>query len=283
LQARHLRAMPYLRALAFVLTLAGAFLFLVPLQALARRRGWPIQHRVQTRFCRAVCAIIGIKVAARGALPSNAPRFVVANHVSWTDIIALASLYPFVFLAKREVASWPVLGLLARLQGTVFVERGAKQDVARVNDALVDVLRAGGDLVVFPEGTSSEGAKVLPFRSAHFAPLETLAARGEAPTLAPVAIAYSDGIERIDVGWYGDMTFLPHLWRLMKRRCTQCHIAFADPVVTADKDRKALAAETRACVEELLTSLNGSRDRKSSQSSCFETVSTQPPQHDDCF
>jgi 1-acyl-sn-glycerol-3-phosphate acyltransferase len=283
LQARHLRAMPYLRAFGFVLILAGAFVFLAPLQALARRRGWPIQHRVQTRFCRAVCAIIGIRVEARGALPSSAPRFVVANHVSWTDIIALASLYPFVFLAKREVASWPVLGLLARLQGTVFVERGAKQDVARVNDALADVLRAGGDLVVFPEGTSSEGAKVLPFRSAHFAPLETLAERGEAPTLAPVAIAYSDGARRIDVGWYGDMTFLPHLWSLMKRRCTQCHIAFGDPVEMAGKDRKSLAAETRACVEELLTSLNGSHDRKSSQSSCFETVATQPPQHDDCF
>ena len=220
--------MAYLRALAFVLTLTGAFIFLVPLQALARRRGWPIQHAIQTRFCRVVCAVIGIKVEARGALPSTAPRFVVANHVSWTDIIALASLYPFVFLAKSEVASWPVLGLLARLQGTVFVERGARQDVARVNDALADVLRAGGDLVVFPEGTSSDGAAVLPFRSAHFAPLEAMAARGEAPTLAPVAISYSDGARRIDVGWYGDMSFLPHLWSLMKRGRTQCHIVFGE-------------------------------------------------------
>ena len=177
--------MAYLRALAFVLTLAGAFIFLVPLQALARRRGWQIQHTIQTRFCR-IIAVIGIKVDARGALPSTAPRFVVANHVSWTDIIALASLYPFVFLAKSEVANWPVLGLLARLQGTIFVERGARQDISRVNDSLADVLRAGGDLVVFPEGTSSDGAAVLPFRSAHFAPLEAIAARGEAPTLAPV-------------------------------------------------------------------------------------------------
>ncbi|WP_018407731.1 lysophospholipid acyltransferase family protein [Methylocystis rosea] len=247
--------MPYLRALAFALTLTGALLFLVPLQALARRRGWPIQHAIQTRFCRVVCAVIGIKVEARGALPLTAPRFVVANHVSWTDIIALASLYPFVFLAKSEVASWPVLGLLARLQGTIFVERGAKQDIARVNEALADVLRAGGDLVVFPEGTSSDGADVLAFRSAHFAPLEAMTARGEAPTLAPVAISYSDGLERIDVGWYGDMTFLPHLWRLMKRGRTQCHIAFGEDVETAGKDRKTLAMETRASVRELLASL----------------------------
>jgi 1-acyl-sn-glycerol-3-phosphate acyltransferase len=150
-----------------------------------------------------------------------------------------------------------VLGLLARLQGTVFVERGAKQDVARVNDALADVLRAGGDLVVFPEGTSSDGAQVLPFRSAHFAPLETLAARGEAPTLTPVAIAYSDSARQIDVGWYGDMTFLPHLWRLMKRRRTQCHVAFGDPVETTAKDRKTLAMETRERVRALLESVDG--------------------------
>ncbi|MFO1124289.1 MAG: lysophospholipid acyltransferase family protein [Methylocystis sp.] len=255
--AGHLRAMPYLRAFAFLLTLAGAFVFLVPLQALARRRGWPLQHRIQTRFCRAICAVIGIRVEAQGALPSDAPRFVVSNHVSWTDIIALASLYPFVFLAKSEVANWPVLGLLARLQGTIFVERGARQDVARVNDAIADVLRTGGDLVVFAEGTSSEGVEVLPFRSAHFAPLEELAARGESPTLAPVAIVYSDGARRIDVGWYGDMTFLPHLWRLMKRGDARCHVIFGKAIGTSGKDRKALAIETRARVKELLASLGG--------------------------
>lgn len=247
--------MPHLRALAFALTLTGAFVFLVPLQLLARRRGWPIQHAIQTRFCRAICTAIGIKVETRGALPTPAPRYVVANHVSWTDIIALASLYPFVFLAKREVANWPLLGLLARLQGTIFVERSAKRDVARVNDALADVLRARGDLVVFPEGTSSDGGEVLPFRSAHFAPLEEMAARGEAPTLAPVAIAYSDGTRRIDVGWYGDMTFLPHLWSLMKRGRARCHIAFGAPIETSGKDRKTLAEETRARVQALLASL----------------------------
>lgn len=273
--------MAYLRASAFFFTLTGALIFLVPLQALARRRGWPIQHAIQTRFCRTVCAIIGINIEAQGALPPRAPRFVVANHVSWTDIVALASVYPLVFLAKSEVARWPVLGLLARLQGTVFVERGSRQDVARVNDALADVLRAGGDLVVFPEGTSSDGADVLPFRSAHFAPLEAMAARGEAPTLAPVAISYSNGAHRIDVGWYGDMTFLPHLWSLMKRGRTLCHIVFGEEVATAGKNRKTLAAETHARVQKLLASHR--RNRESPQSSCFETVAAQPPQHEDCL
>jgi len=249
--------MPYLRAIAFVVAMTASFVFIVPVQALARRRGWPIQRAIQTSFCRVVCAVIGIRIEARGALPSDAPRFVVSNHVSWTDIIALASVYPFVFLAKREVANWPALGLLARLQGTVFVERGARQDVARVNEALAEVMRAGGDLVVFPEGTSSDGADVLPFRSAHFAPLEAMAARGETPALAPAAIAYSDGARRIDVGWYGDMTFLPHLWGLMKRGGARCHIVFGAPIETKGKDRKALAAEARLSVQELLALLDG--------------------------
>lgn len=259
--------MPQLRALAFVVTLTAAFVFVVPVQALARRRGWALQHAIQTGFCRVMCAIIGVKVEARGALPGPAPRFVVANHVSWTDIIALASLHPFVFLAKSEVKNWPALGQLARLQGTVFIERGARQDVARANDALANVICAGGDLVVFAESTSSDGAKVLPFRSAHFAPLEALAAQGAAPTLAPAAISYSNGMERIDVGWYGDMTFLPHLWRLMKRGDARCHIIFGEAIETDGKDRKALAAETEAQVRALLDCAGESRgDNKHSAS-----------------
>ncbi len=252
--------MPYVRALAFVITLTAVFIFVVPVQALARRRGWALQHTIQTRFCRVICAIIGVKVEAHGALPGEAPRFVVANHVSWTDIIALASLYPFVFLAKSEVAGWPALGRLARLQGTVFVERGARQDVARVNAALGKIMRAGDDLVIFAEGTSSDGVKVLPFRSAHFAALEALAAQGAAPTLAPAAISYSNGAGRIDVGWYGDMTFLPHLWRLMKRGDARCRIIFGEAIKTDGKDRKALAAETHTQVRALLASHYASRD-----------------------
>jgi len=133
--------MPYLRALAFVAAMAAAFLVLVPVQALARRRGWAIQHAIQTSFCRIICATIGIRVETLGALPAAAPRFVVSNHVSWTDIVALASVAPLVFLAKSEVASWPVLGFLARLQGTVFVPRGSRKDIARVNEELSAALR----------------------------------------------------------------------------------------------------------------------------------------------
>ena len=241
--------MPYLRAFAFVAVMAASFVFLVPVQALARRRGWPIRHKIQTGFCRAVCAAIGVKVVAKGALPLKTPRLLVANHVSWTDIIALASLHPFIFVAKSEVADWPVLGFLAKLQGTIFVDRGSRKDVARVNGALADALGAGGDVVIFAEGTSSDGTQVLPFNSAHFAPLAGLAVDA---VIAPAAIFYSNGEKPIDVGWYGDMTFLPHLWSLMKRGGARCHVAFGELIATRGKDRKALAAETQAQVAALL-------------------------------
>lgn len=246
--------MPYLRALAFAAAMAAAFLFLVPLQALARRRGWAIQHAIQTGFCRIICATIGIRVETLGALPAAAPRFVVSNHVSWTDIIALASIAPLVFLAKSEVAHWPVLGFLARLQGTVFVPRGSRKDIPRVNAALCDTLREGRDLVVFPEATSSDGTGVLPFRPAHFDALQHFDAEA---AVAPAAIVYTDGARPVDVGWYGDMTFLPHLWSLMKRDGVQCHVAFGEAIPARGKDRKTLAAEAETRVQKLLEALRG--------------------------
>ncbi len=170
--------MPYLRALAFLLALTATLVFAAPLQWLARRFDWPLQHRIQMAFCRVMLAIIGIRVEAHGKIPGASPRFVVANHVSWTDILALASVQPLVFLAKKEVASWPVLGFLARLQGTVFVERENRRAIPLVNAALSEKMRGGNDVVVFAEGTSSDGTSVLKFNAAHFAMLADMQAAG---------------------------------------------------------------------------------------------------------
>jgi 1-acyl-sn-glycerol-3-phosphate acyltransferase len=252
--------MPYLRAFAFVLAMTGAFVVFVPVQWLARRRRWRLRHRIQTGFCRTMCAIIGIEVREHGRLAGETPRFVVANHVSWTDIIALASRYPLVFLAKREVASWPALGFLARLQGTVFVDRADRRAIPIVNQALAERLRKGEDVVVFAEGTSSDGNGVLKFNASHFALLRDLAVDEAAPvaaTLAPAAILYTerddgDADGRLDVGWYGDMTFLPHLWGLMKRGGAKCHILWGEAVDPSSGDRKALARTTEERVRDLL-------------------------------
>lgn len=240
--------MAYLRAFIFVVAMTASFLFFVPLQALARRRGWAIQDTIQTGFCRVICAIIGIRIEIQGRLSGLPPRLVVANHISWTDVIALASVAPFVFLAKREVSTWPLLGLLARIQGTVFVTRGSRSDIPQVNAELSAVLRRGRDLVVFPEGTSSDGTNVLTFRPAHF---ETLQGYKGAATIVPTALLYTDGVKSIDVGYYGDMAFLPHLWSILKRGGITCHIYFDEAISANGEDRKALAAGTEARVRGL--------------------------------
>lgn len=251
--------MPYLRALLFVLAMAFFVILVSPLQARARAAGSAIQHWIQKFFCRTMCRVIGIEVEAVGELGARAPRFVVANHVSWTDIIAIASLYPLVFLAKGEVKNWPVLGFLARLQGTIFVDRSRRQDIPKVNAALARELREGKDLVVFAEGTSSDGVTVLKFNASHFAMLHELARAPESCAVAviPVAFAYfprdvGEG-KPIDVGWYADMTFLPHLWSLMSRGGARCKILFGAPIdPAAYPDRKALAEATQASVAQLL-------------------------------
>jgi len=251
--------MPYARALAFALLLAVSILFVSPVQWLARRFDWPLHRRIQVGFCRAACAVIGVRIDARGAtLPGRAPRLLVSNHVSWSDIIVLAALHPLTFLAKSEVSSWPVLGFLARLQGTVFVERGNRKAIPLVNAALTRELAAGRDLVIFAEGTSSDGTRVLEFKSAHFPGGEAMA---EAD-LAPVALRYCDSRgASVDVGWYGDMTFLPHLWRLMKRDDLVCRVAFGDLVAPQGHDRKALAAALHEKVSGLLEGMRAADER----------------------
>lgn len=229
----------YLRALALVLVILFGAVALAPLQTLARRRGWRLQHSIQTGFCRAACRAIGLKVSARGALPDQAPRLVVANHVSWTDIIALASLYPLVFLSKSEVESWPLLGLLARVQGTIFVERETRRDIARASRALAETLSSGRDVVVFPEGTSTDGGAILPFRPG---PFEALQKTSEPAVVAPVALRYTDRAGRpVDLGWYGDMSLVDHIRRLLRQNGAICHIRFGEAISAVGSDRKTTA------------------------------------------
>jgi 1-acyl-sn-glycerol-3-phosphate acyltransferase len=249
--------MSWLRALAFVLTLAFFALLVAPLQFFARRRGWRICEEIQKIFCRTMNRVIGIEVIAHGALPGAPPRFIAGNHVSWTDILAIASLYPVTFLAKSEVARWPVLGAFARLQGTIFIDRARRAAIPAANAALARELKAGRDVVVFAEGTSTDGSKLLNYKASHFAMLQA-AAEGE-PALeisaTPIAFVYAPrgGAPRegFDVGWHGDMSFLPHLWSLLERGGARCHVLFGAPLRPEHfSDRKTLAKaaeeETRA-------------------------------------
>lgn len=205
---------------------------------------------------RRMLRVFGVRVSAAGDTPRAGQ--LVCNHLSYLDILVLASLAPVVFVAKADVSSWPVLGWLARLAGTVFVRRDHRSDVARVNMEMRAALDAGGLLVVFPEGTSSDGKTVLPFRSSLFEPAIHISAPIHAGC---IEYRMLEGDPAEEVCYWRDMTLLPHLFNLLGRPSVDVRVAFA-PVVGGDSDRKELArrahAETLALHGELADIYNDS-------------------------
>ena len=184
-------------------------------------------------------------------MPSGRPLLIAANHVSWLDIVVLSAAMPVSFVAKSEVAGWPGIGLLARLQNTIFVDRKRRLQTAATARAIGQRLSAGGAVVLFAEGTSSDHNRVLPFRPALLgAAREALAASGEnVIDVQPVSIAYPrrHGLpvlrrDRPEIAWYGAMTLHNHLWNILKCGAPEAVLTFGQPIaVTAADDRKQIA------------------------------------------
>lgn len=236
------------RALLLSIVIVGTIIIIVPIQAVMRRLRFTVSGATQRSFCRIVCRIIGMNVSPKGFPADDKAYLIVANHISWTDIIALASVAPMTFLAKHEVSNWPLLGTLAKSQGTIFIRRGDRRQISMVNTQLAAIVRDGGRPVIFPEGTSTRGVMKPRFNSSHFE-----AAQLSDADIVPVAIFYTDGTGQADVGWYGDMTFLPHLWRLLKRNRFECHLSFDQAISVKGRSRKALALEAEARIHGLLS------------------------------
>jgi 1-acyl-sn-glycerol-3-phosphate acyltransferase len=219
-------------------------------------------------FWRAITQMLGLHVrtigAAAGARRNAARRPViyVCNHSSWLDIPAIGGQVTGCFVAKDDVASWPVISTVARLGRTVFVSRNRGRTLQERDD-MQATLAAGDDLVLFPEGTSSDGSRVLPFRSPFFA-----AAYGSAkPLVQPVSVVY-DRLAGLPVthasrnvfSWYGDMTLAPHVWQLAQWRGKRVSLLFHPPLDPADfADRKALAQATWQAVADGAASLRQNR------------------------
>ena len=187
------------------------------------------------RWCRWTLPQLGVRLSHAGAIPTSG--MLVANHLSYLDILAIAALQPAVFVAKREVRHWPVFGWLAILAGTIFVDRSRAADIPRVNAEIAQRLSEGLMVVVFAESTSSDGASILPFRS----PLLQPAIEG-AKVLTAARISYTvDGEAGRDACYWGEMVLLPHLLRLLSRRKIQAHLSFGHPRRFADRRYAAIA------------------------------------------
>jgi lyso-ornithine lipid O-acyltransferase len=240
----------FLRAFRLALVLAVFVIIAAPLQWVIVKFAPSARASIPMLFHRAICGAMGVRVRVIGAPSPARPQLVVANHVSWLDISALASRHPLWFFAKTEVGQWPVVGQLARLQGCLFVNRSRWRAIPAVNRQLADSLRQGFALVLFPEATTGDGNRLRKFHTSHFQ--AAIAASGvDAPAcLQPVSITYTcrnglpyDRLTRPSIAWYGDMELLPHLWEILQSGPIDCELRYGPPIpVAPDGQRKALAS-----------------------------------------
>ncbi len=230
-------------------------LLLLPVQTVAVALDLPLSRRLPVFYHRRCLRLIGLHAVVRGIVAAPPPVLFVSNHTSYLDIAVLGALVPASFVAKREVANWPFFGLLAKLQRTVFIDRAARRDVHGQKSEIAARLTAGDNLVLFPEGTSDDGARVLPFKSALLSAAEEHI-DGRLPLVQPVSIAYTrlDGMPlgkalRPFYAWYGDMVLFPHLWRVLGLGVGTVEVEFHAPVTIAEfGSRRALAEHCRRAI-----------------------------------
>ena len=197
-------------------------------------RGW---------YYRTLARLIGIEVIVRGKQSTAVPRLVVANHISYYDIVVLGSVVPGDFVAKADIADWPGFGWMAKAGQTIFISR-RRTATTEARDQIQERLDAGDTLIMFPEATSGDGNTMKPFKSALF----TVAERhGRGPdgverpvTVQPVSLAYTrlNGMPigvgwRAFVAWYGDMEMGSHLWQITRLGRLTAEVTFHAPVTLA--------------------------------------------------
>jgi lyso-ornithine lipid O-acyltransferase len=237
-----------LRATGRLIVYLALTLTLIPVQAAALALGSRLAVRLPVFYHRLCCRILGITVETSGAPSTARPTLFVCNHTSYIDITVLSSAMQISFVAKAEVAGWPLFGLLAKLQRTVFVDR-KRGSTMEQRDGIAARLAAGDNLMLFPEGTSDDGNRILPFRSALFSVAENREGDRAPLVVQPVSLAYTrlDGFPigyamRPLIAWYGDMAMGGHLWRLAGLGKLTATIMFHPPVtIAAFGSRKALA------------------------------------------
>ena len=255
------------RALFRFVTYLLVTLSLMPVQALLLAVGSSFARRLPHLYHRTVCRILGIELDVHGAISPSHPTLFVSNHVSYLDIEALSAAVPTCFVAKREVAGWPLFGRLAKLQRTVFVDRRSN-GVAEERDDLARRLDEGENVVLFAEGTSGDGNRLKPFKSALFSVAER-SVHGRPLLVQPISVAYTrlDGMPigrqwRPLFAWYGAMDLAPHLWHLLGLGRLTVTLIFHPPTTLGEVgSRKALAAHCQRVIALGLEAANSGRLR----------------------
>ncbi len=257
-----LTAPTLLRLVCLIVVLLVFLAVLGPPLRIAQMCGSRIGRRIPVLFNRLICTGLRVEVRRHGAFRAGTKQLIVANHVSWLDIPVLGSLGPICFLAKKEIGSHRVGRSIVRLQGAVYVDRRRRSCIPSVNARMAEAMGAGSPVVLFAEGTTSDGNRILPFRSSHFEAVRLTASSPDEdnPFIQPVYVAYTrlGGLpigrsERPYVAWYGDMRFLPHFFQFVRRGALTCDVYVGTPIqVSPGLDRKSAARLAEASVRGLL-------------------------------
>jgi 1-acyl-sn-glycerol-3-phosphate acyltransferase len=225
---------------------------------------------IAANYYAVLCSLLSIRIKVVGNPVRDRAVLFVSNHVSWADILILGSIAPIAFVAKREVRNWPFIGIVAELQRTVFVDRTRRQQTGESVSAIVNRLNEGTSIVLFAEGTSSDGNRVLPFRSSLLGAVEDAAAAhregADHIVIQPMAISYTyqQGMpmgrnQRPMVAWYGDLDLMPHLKRFITDGAVDAVVSYGDPIpADGALDRKAMTRKVHDEVRRLMAgSLRG--------------------------
>jgi 1-acyl-sn-glycerol-3-phosphate acyltransferase len=217
--------------------LYAVYLSLVMFLPRQARRRW--RFAIMRRWARLLARTVKLRVEIEGEAPGGG-FFLVTNHLSYLDVILLSSLTDVCFVAKAEVASWPLAGRLATSFGTIYVDRSSRRDARRVMTRMREAVSQQNGVVLFAEGTTSDGTVLLPFRSSL---LEVVAGAGEPVHFAAIryATAAGESAARDSVCWWGDAPLLPHFWRLLQIEAIHASVTFGGPVTASN--RKLLAQE----------------------------------------
>lgn len=254
------------RSLFFVFIMVPVILVTVPVQWVVNKLNLPFWQATPRFFHKVGCAFLGLEVTVIGEPAHGRPTLLTSNHVSWTDIVAIGSVADITFVAKSEVRDWPVVGFMADLQRTIYVDRKRRSDAGRTSAEMAEHMAAGNAVLLFAEGQSDIGTHVLPFRSALIGAAQQAMLEGGAKDvlIQPLTIAYTklQGLpisrpERSIVAWVKSKSVKQNIRDILSGPKKSITIAFGTPrPLVAGADRKVLTKTVESDVRATLVALN---------------------------